>query len=408
MNFRFLHAADLHLGSPLQGLAQKDEDVARRLASAGRAAFEDLVTKALEENVAFAVIAGDIFDGDWKDASIGLFFNRQIARLDRRGVPTFFLRGNHDADSVVTKSLLWPDSVVEFSTRRPETHRIANLEVALHGRGFPRRDVVENYALDYPAPVLGWFNIGVLHTACGRAGHENYAPCTPADLAGRGYDYWALGHVHAFEIVSRDPWIVYPGNLQGRSVRECGERGAVIVEVEEGRVVNVRRISTDRARWAEVVVDAGPHGDEQGLLDAVETAVTPHADRADGRLLAVRVTLAGETPLHARWLADADLRDKVEAAAQRCAEDVWLEGLRIATSEPSRGAGSSALAGLDLAASLDLCLADPDLRARLTEAIGTVKAKLPGGMREDPVAFLNLESILADARALTLGRAGAA
>jgi hypothetical protein len=120
------------------------------------------------------------------------------------------------------------------------------------------------------------------------------------------------------------------------------------------------------------------------------------------------VTLAGETPLHARWLADADLRDKVEAAAQRCAEDVWLEGLRIATSEPRRGADGSALAGLDLAASLDLCLADPDLRARLAEAIGTVKAKLPAGMREDPVAFLNFESILADARALTLGRAGAA
>ena len=96
--------------------------------------------------------------------------------------------------------------------------------------------MLENYAVDYPEPVAGWFNIGVLHTACGRAGHENYAPCTAADLAARGYDYWALGHVHAFEIVSRDPWIVYPGNLQGRSIRECGERGAVIVEVADGVV----------------------------------------------------------------------------------------------------------------------------------------------------------------------------
>jgi DNA repair protein SbcD/Mre11 len=408
MNFRFLHAADLHLGSPLQGLAQRDDGVARRLASAGRAAFEDLVTKALEENVAFAVIAGDVFDGDWKDASIGLFFNRQLARLANRGVPTFFLRGNHDADSVVTKSLRWPDSVAEFSTRRPETHRIADLEVALHGRGFPRRDVGENYAVDYPAPVPGWFNIGVLHTACGRAGHEDYAPCTPADLAGRGYDYWALGHVHAFEIVSQDPWIVYPGNLQGRSVRECGEKGAVIVEVDDGRVVDARRILTDRARFAEVVVDAGAHSDEEGLLDAIEAAVRPDAQRAEGRLLAVRVTVAGSAPLNARWFADADLRDKVEAAAQRCAEDVWLERLLIATSEPRREAGGSALAELDLAASLDACAADPDLRARLTEAIGMVKAKLPGGMLEDPAISLNIESILADARALTLGRAGGA
>jgi DNA repair protein SbcD/Mre11 len=405
MNFRFLHAADLHLGSPLQGLAQKDEGVARRLASASRAAFEDLVTKALEENVAFAVIAGDIFDGDWKDASIGLFFNRQLARLSNRGVSTYFLRGNHDAESVVTKSLPWPDKVVEFSTRRPETRRIEDLRVALHGRGFPKREVGENYALDYPAPVPGWFNIGVLHTACGRTGHENYAPCTPVDLAARGYDYWALGHVHAFEIVSRDPWIVYSGNLQGRSVRECGERGAVIVEVAAARVTDVRRVLTDRARWAEVVIDAGEHGDEQGLLDAVEAAVRPHAERAEERLLAVRVTLAGAARLNARWLADPDLRDKVEAAAQRCSEDVWLERLRIATSEPRREAGGTALAELDLAASLDACAADPDLRAHLMETIGTVKAKLPGGMREDPVDVLDIESILADARALTLGRA---
>ena len=148
MNFRFLHAADLHLGSPFLGLAQKDEDVAARFAKASRSAFEDLVTKALEEGVSFVVIAGDVFDGEWKDASIALFLNRQLARLSNRGIPTFFLRGNHDAESLVAKSLTWSDKVFEFSTRRPETHRIEGLRVALHGRGFPHREVVENYALE--------------------------------------------------------------------------------------------------------------------------------------------------------------------------------------------------------------------------------------------------------------------
>ena len=148
MNFRFLHAADLHLGSPFLGLAQKDEDVAARFAKASRSAFEDLVTKALEEDVSFVVIAGDVFDGEWKDASIALFLNRQLARLSNRGIPTFLLRGNHDAESLVTKSLTWPDNVFEFSTRRPETHRIEDLRVALHGRGFPHREVFENYAVE--------------------------------------------------------------------------------------------------------------------------------------------------------------------------------------------------------------------------------------------------------------------
>ena len=134
------------------------------------------------------MIAGDVFDGEWRDNSIAFFLNRQLARLSNHGVPTFFLRGNHDAESVVAKSLTWSDKVFEFSTRRPETHRIEDLRVALHGRGFPHREVVENYAVDYPGPLAGWFNIGVLHTACGRAGHENYAPCTAADLAARGDD----------------------------------------------------------------------------------------------------------------------------------------------------------------------------------------------------------------------------
>ena len=405
MGFQFLHAADLHLGSPLLGLAQKDGDVAARFARASRDAFEDLVTRALEEEIAFAVIAGDVFDGDWRDASIGLFFNRQLARLANRGVPTYFLRGNHDADSVVTRSLTWPDSVVEFSTRRPETHRLEELRVALHGRGFPRREVAENYAVDYPEPVPGWFNIGVLHTACGRAGHENYAPCTAAELAAKGYDYWALGHVHAFEIVSRDPWIVYPGNLQGRSVRECGEKGAVVVDVADGRVDAVRRVATDRARWAEVVVDAEAHDDEASLMRAVEAAVRPHADGAEGRMLAVRVSFAGVTPLHARLLADAELRDKTEAAAQRCGDDVWLERLRVATTQPARRVDEAALAGLDLAAALEASAGDAALREAVEALIGTVRARLPGGMGEDFGTALDLESVLAEARALTLGRA---
>jgi DNA repair protein SbcD/Mre11 len=409
MNFRFLHAADLHLGSPFLGLAQKDGEVAVRFARASRTAFEDLVTKALEVGVSFVVIAGDVFDGEWKDASIALFLNRQLARLSNRGIPTFFLRGNHDAESLVTKSLTWSDNVFEFSTRRPETHRLEDLRVALHGRGFPHREVLENYAVDYPEPVAGWFNIGVLHTACGRAGHENYAPCTAADLAARNYDYWALGHVHAFEIVSRDPWIVYPGNLQGRSIRECGERGAVIVEVADGVVSEVRRIVTDGARWAEVFVDVSPHDDETTLLRAVETELRPHVATAAGRLLAVRVILTGATRLHPRFIADRDrLRDEVEAAAQRCGEDIWLERLRIDTTEPQRPARDAALTEIDLAAALQKCEEDAALRARVADLVRTVRDKLPGGMAEDTSAALDLDSILAEARALALGRSAEA
>ena len=226
--FSFIHAADLHLGSPLSGLATRDADLARRLASAGRQAFEDLVTQAIERAVAFVVVAGDVYDGDWADNTIGLFFARQVARLDRAGIPTILVRGNHDAESVITRSITLPASVHVFPAARAGTLRLDALRVAMHGRSFQGRAVEENLSLTYPAALPGWFNLGVLHTSCtGHAAHETYAPCSVADLAARGYDYWALGHIHEYAELSRDPWIVFPGNLQGRSVRECGEKGAV-------------------------------------------------------------------------------------------------------------------------------------------------------------------------------------
>jgi exonuclease SbcD len=211
--------------------------------------------------------------------------------------------------------------------------------------------------------------------------------------------------VHAHEIVSRDPFIVYPGNLQGRSVRECGEKGAVFVDVSGGRVEAVRRIATDRARWAEVVVDAAGYEDEASLMRAVEQAVRPHAKAAEGRMLAVRVSLAGATPLHARLIADPDLRDKTEGAAQRCGDEVWLERLRLATAAPARPTGEPGLSELDLAAALKESADDAALRGGLAALVGAVRAKMPGGLGEDLDVALDLDGVLAEAQALALGRA---
>src|SRR4051812_46797260 len=123
-SFSFLHAADLHLGSPLRGLSLKDEEVALRFATAGRDAFRALVEAALAEKVAFMVIAGDIYDGEWKDASIGLFFARELGKLRRANIPVFLLRGNHDAESVVTRSITLPEGVHEFPSRAARSFKL--------------------------------------------------------------------------------------------------------------------------------------------------------------------------------------------------------------------------------------------------------------------------------------------
>ncbi|SEP58120.1 DNA repair exonuclease SbcCD nuclease subunit [Faunimonas pinastri] len=407
MRFTFLHAADLHLGSPFIGLALKDGEVAERFAAASRNAFSSLVARAIEEGVSFVVIAGDVYDGEWKDTSIGLFFNREVAKLHRAGIPLFVLKGNHDAESVVTKTISLPDSVYVFPATKPKTFRLDDLKVALHGRSFPDRAVTENYALTYPDPVPGWFNIGVLHTSCdGRPDHANYSPCSVQDLATRGYDYWALGHVHEYEELSRDPWIVFPGNLQGRSVRECGPKGAVLVDVADGRVAGLRRLALDHARWADLAVSVEGHEREASILGAVEEAIRPVADEAEGRLVALRIRLTGATDLDAAFRSDPRrIADELQAVAHRCHDDIWLERVKIQTREPERARSDPGLSAIDLAATLREAITDPRFRKEAAELIETITARMPGGMAEDGRPLPEeIDTLLADAAALVLGR----
>jgi DNA repair protein SbcD/Mre11 len=405
--FSFIHAADLHLGSPLSGLAARDADLARRLASAGRQAFEDLITRAIERQVAFVVVAGDVYDGDWVDATIGLFFARQVARLDRAGIPTILVRGNHDAESVISRAITLPPSVHVFPSNRAGTYRIEALRVALHGRSFPDRAVAENLALTYPAAVPGWFNLGILHTSCtGHAAHETYAPCSVADLAARGYDYWALGHIHEYAALSRDPWIVFPGNLQGRSVRECGEKGAVLVEVADGRVAGITRLALDRARFEQVFVDLADAADIRAALEAVEAALRPLAALATSRLLLVRVHLTGVTRAHDALAADREgVTAEIQAAAHRLHEDIWLERVKIETRRP-RAVLEPAGPAIDPAALLADLDRDPEFRARARAALAEIAGRMPSAVAAEADLEMELDALCAEAEALILGRLG--
>jgi len=403
-SFSFIHAADLHLGSPLTGLAIKDEDVAQRFSAASRQAFADLVTQAIDAAVSFVVIAGDVYDGDWKDNTIGLFFNREIARLHRAGIPLFLLKGNHDAESIVTRTISLPDSVHQFPSGKARTFRLEHLKVALHGRSFADRAASENYARDYPPPVPGWFNIGVLHTSCtGRPGHTPYAPCSVADLTSRGYQYWALGHVHEYEELSRDPWIIFPGNLQGRSVRECGPKGAVLVEVIDGEVSQVKRLIVDAARWASIEVSIEDINKEREVLDAVRKAVRPLAEEAQGKLLAMRITLTGETNLH-RQLKSALRRmtDEVQAVAHHVGDDIWIERLRIETHDAVESVTRGLSSSLDLSSLLNELTDDPEVRKAAEAIVAEVKGKLPEGLGQE--ADAELSTLLEEAQWLVLGR----
>ncbi|HEV7268549.1 MAG TPA: DNA repair exonuclease [Falsiroseomonas sp.] len=374
---KFLHAADIHLDSPLAGLHARADLPSALLRDCTRRAFAAMVDLARAEDVAFVIISGDLYDGDWKDFSTGLFFAEQMKRLDR---PCFLLRGNHDAKSIITKDLSLPPNVREFSTRTCQTHELGELGIALHGHSFPNRAVPEDISDGYCEPLPGFLNIGLLHTSANDPGeHETYAPCEPGRLALKGYDYWALGHIHARRVIQQRPWIVFPGNLQGRHIRESGAKGCTLVTVDEGRIVAAEHRSLDTLRWALLEVEAS--GDDEAALarrlaDAVQQALAG----ADDRPLLARLVLQGDAPAHPGLATDAErLAAECRAAAIEAGGALWVENVRLRTSRPRAGA-VEALA--PLRAAYAASLADPALVAALLADLAALRGKVPHPARD--------------------------
>ncbi|MDE3011977.1 MAG: DNA repair exonuclease, partial [Pseudomonadota bacterium] len=297
---RFIHTADIHLDSPLKGLSAYADAPAQVLRSASREAFANLVGEAIELAVDFMVIAGDLYDGNWKDFNTGIYFARQMGRLRAAGIPVYLLLGNHDAENEMTRRLELPDNVHRFPSTRAGSFRIPELRVALHGQSFREASTTANIVLGYPPPVEGWFNIGVLHTALeGGTVHANYAPCSRAELEARGYQYWALGHVHEHRVWNGACTIAFPGNLQGRHVREPGARGALLVEADGAGIRSVQRLLVDVLRWHVLTVDASPAQDLAAVVRLAGQALAGlAASEGSSRPLAVRVVMAGATAAH--------------------------------------------------------------------------------------------------------------
>ncbi len=334
----FLHAADIHLDSPLLKLERYEGAPVEALRSATRRALDNLVALAVDRAVDFVLIAGDLYDGTWRDYNTGLFFASRMSRLGEAGIPVFLIAGNHDAASRMTRSLRLPENVHTFPVDRPGTVRLADLRVAIHGQGFATPAVKQNLATGYPPAVPGHFNIGLLHTgAMGSNHHAPYAPCTLDDLRTQGYDYWALGHVHERKVLCERPYAAFPGNLQGRHVRETGPKGCLQVIVENGDP-SVRFRPLDTVRWEVLRVDAAGCDDGYAVVDRFQEILSDRLAENGSVPLAVRVVIEGRTPAYddlaarpERWINEIRL-----TAADASGGRVWIERVDTTSASPGR------------------------------------------------------------------------
>jgi DNA repair exonuclease SbcCD nuclease subunit len=390
--FRFIHAADIHLDSPLRGLERYEEAPVEEIRQATRRALENLVRLAIDEAVDFVLIAGDLYDGDSRDFKTALYFVKQMGRLREAGVPVVLIAGNHDAASKMTKDLRLPENARMLSHGKPETVHLESVGVAIHGQSFGRGAVEEDLSLGFPPPERGMFNIGLLHTsATGREGHDRYAPCTVEGLCAKQYDYWALGHVHARETLCQEPLIVFPGNTQGRHIREEGPKGCVLVTVDDHQRPRMEQQCIDVFRWTKCTIDASEITHNDDLQDRVRQRLNEAADQADGRPLAVRVEIAGSTPVHRQVAAEPG---RFENEVRGLAHDVdgsavWIEKVKLRTSLPPDFDQALASDGplAELIHYIGQLHSEPQQMAGLAAELTPLLEKLPPELTEGPDAL---------------------
>ncbi|MBN1346851.1 MAG: DNA repair exonuclease [Phycisphaerae bacterium] len=323
---RFLHAADIHLGTTFRSRPE----VGRRLQDALRLSFEDLATVAVERQVDFVLIAGDLFEAS-RAENLSLTVRAAVAgvfkRLDEAGIPTFVAPGNHDpmTPAGVYREMTWPEGVTIFDSAGPRSVAIettspkATIHSVAHTSAATTTNLVERIRGDDD----GRFHIGLVHCNvqdyAGSSQDENYAPCQRSDLVGRGIHYWALGHIHAPGVVieSEHPPMVaaYCGCLCGLGYGDLGPRGCTLVTVDEDLTIHREFAPIGRIRWELLERELGPEDD----VDAVQTAVRRHVESLGlgDRLCCLRVRLTGRTRLFGRhddeeWREHAEvLRDEL-------------------------------------------------------------------------------------------------
>ena len=281
MAFRFVHTGDLHLDSPFVGLTtEAPSNIVAALRESTITAWDNIVALALDEKADFLLVAGDAFENANRTLRGQLVFRDGLALLADAGIPSFIVTGNHDPLDGWEPSVSWPDLVYRFAAHEVTSVPVKRdgKEVArVYGISYHQRDIKTNLAKRFERDADTPFAIGLLHTNVGGAeGHANYAPCSMADLRATDMDYWALGHIHAHRVLSKErPVTVYCGNPQGRDPGETDPRGCYLVEVDDASRIKTEFRVVDTVRWQKIDVAIDEIATEESLVETIhDTAVS--------------------------------------------------------------------------------------------------------------------------------------
>jgi exonuclease SbcD len=317
MPYRFVHAADIHLDSPLRSLALRDPELAELIGNATRRAFIGIIDLCLAEQVDALLLAGDLYDGDQTSMKTARFLAEQLRRLHVAGIQTFVIRGNHDALSRITKELTLQDSVRLFGGRADAIavdRPAVGFAVSVHGISFARAHAPESLLPRFRPPTEGAVNIALMHTSlAGAPGHDPYAPCALGDLDAAGFDYWALGHIHKRSVAQGRSAVVMAGMPQGRDINESGAKSVTLVTIADDRSVHIEERVTSVAQFELASIDLTGIEDWRDMVASMTKTLQSVRERVQSEHLVARLRFTGTTKLAWRIRRDRDLL-KAEAA----------------------------------------------------------------------------------------------
>ncbi|MEZ0480249.1 exonuclease SbcCD subunit D [Planococcus sp. SSTMD024] len=255
-SIRFIHSADLHLGSPFSGMQGLGAEQWKTLQNSTLVAFERLISYALETRPDFLLIVGDVYDGEDRNLRAQHRFQQGMEQLHEAGIPVFLSHGNHDHLSGGAASFELPPNVHVFQDSiENRALEVSGATVKIAGFSYGRRHVTESMIEHYPGKEAGVIQIGMLHgSEESDTEHALYAPFRKEQLLAKDYDYWALGHIHKRQQLSTDPPIVYPGNLQGRNRKESGPKGFYDVVLTDGHA-ELKFIPAEAVRFERIRID---------------------------------------------------------------------------------------------------------------------------------------------------------
>ena len=333
--FRFVHTADLHLDSPFRGLSEVAPTLQPILREATFQAFEGIIDLCIHRNVNFLLVAGDVHDASDRSLRALTRMRRGFERLAEHNIAVFVCHGNHDPLSGWSEKFSWPSNVWIFDSKDITAMPVFSqgVEIArIYGVSYGVERVTDNLAQRFHREPDAPWAIGLLHANVGNdPNHGNYAPCQLHDLINGGMDYWALGHVHAQRILrERDPLIVYPGNPQGRHVRETGPKGCYLVEVDHLGCPQAEFVPVDIVRWSQESLSIEGLGDLDELLGRVDERIHILRQESDGRGIIVRWQLQGRGVLHRELMRPGRLEDLLLTLREKWGVDsqfVWSEAI---------------------------------------------------------------------------------